>query len=88
MPFTSLLNSFIVMMALVAFAVFLRRRSVIEEAEQGVFARLVTDFALPAVILANVSREPLELRDLELALILLAAIALVMAVAWRAPGCV
>ncbi|MEM7172314.1 MAG: AEC family transporter [Pseudomonadota bacterium] len=82
MQFQSLLESYIIVLALVGSAVWLRRRMVIAKGEEGVFPRLVTDFALPALIFANLSREPLEWRDLELALILFAAITAVMTVAW------
>ena len=82
MQFESLLGSFVILVALAASAVWLRRRSAILESEEGVFARLVTDFALPALIFLNLSREPFHLQDLSLALILLASIAVVMLVAW------
>lgn len=80
--FASLLNSFIILVALAGSAVLLRRRSSILQAEEGVFPRLVTDFALPALIFLSLSREPFELHQLELAFVLFASIAVVMTVAW------
>ncbi len=81
MQFDSLFDSFIVMLALVGAAVWFRRRNVIQEREHGVFARLVTDFALPALIFANLSSEPFRARSFELALVLFSAIAVVMTAA-------
>jgi len=79
--FESLFDSFVVMLALVGSAVWFRRRNVIQDREQGVFARLVTDFALPALIFANLSSEPFRIQNFELALVLFLSIALVMIVA-------
>ena len=84
MQFESLLQSFIIVVALAGSAIWLRRRSTISTAEEGVFARLVTDFALPAMIFANLSREPIEWQELELAVLLFVSIAVVMTVAWLA----
>jgi len=78
----SLFDSFVVLLALVGLAVWFRHRHVIQANEQGVFARLVTDFALPALIFANLSREPFRPQNFELALVLFVSIALVMTVAW------
>ncbi len=72
------------MLALVGSAVWFRQRNVIQDREQGVFARLVTDFALPALIFANLSSEPFRVQNFELALVLFLAIAVVMSAAWLA----
>ncbi|WP_424831440.1 AEC family transporter [Ruegeria sp.] len=82
MQFESLFDSFVVMLALVGAAIWFRQKGVIQDHEQGVFARLVTDFALPALIFANLSREPFRLQSFELAFVLFVAIAVVMVVAW------
>jgi len=82
MQIDSLLEAFIVLAALATSAIWLRSRSTILQSEQGVFARLVTDFALPAVIFANLSREPFSIEKLFPALLLFCAIAVVMLVAW------
>lgn len=84
MQFNSLFDSFVVMLALVGSAVWFRHRNVIQDREQGVFARLVTDFALPALIFANLSSEPFRPQNFELAFVLFVSIAVVMAVAWMA----
>ena len=82
MQFESLLESFLILVALGGSAVWLRQRSAIVAGEEGVFARLVTDFTLPALIFASLSREPFDPLKLELALTLFIAIAVVMVVAW------
>lgn len=82
MQFESLLHSYIIIVALAGSAIWLRQRSTILRGEEGVFARLVTDFALPAMIFANLSHEPFEPHQLRLALLLFASIAVVMTVAW------
>ncbi len=84
MQFSSLLESFVILVALAGCAVWLRQRSAIVRGEEGVFARLVTDFTLPALIFANLSREPFEIQQLELALVLFISIAVVMTLAWLA----
>lgn len=82
--FESLLDSFIVLVALVMSAIWLRQRGTIKENEEAVFGRLVTDFALPAVIFASLSREPFTLSNLLPALVLFSSIAAVMLIAWLA----
>ncbi|WP_170387125.1 AEC family transporter [Ruegeria atlantica] len=84
MQFDTLFDAFVVMLALVGSAVWFRRRNVIQDREQGVFARLVTDFALPALIFANLSSEPFRIQNFELALVLFLSIATVMVTAWLA----
>jgi predicted permease len=80
--FESLLKSLIILVVLAGCAIWLRRRSSILQSEEGVFPRLITDFTLPALIFANLSREPVKLQDLSLALVMFCAIASVMLVAW------
>lgn len=82
MPFQTLLDSFIVMLALIGAAVWLRERSVILKSEQAVFPRLVTDFVLPALIFTNLSRDPLTREKLLVALVFFLSIAIVTAAAW------
>lgn len=80
--FESLLRSLLILVALAGCAIWLRQRSAILRSEESVFPRLVTDFALPALIFENLSREPFKLHDLNLALVLFCSIAFVMLVAW------
>ena len=80
--FDSLLDSFIVLVALAASAIWLRRRGTILSSEEAVFGRLVTDFALPALIVVSLSTEPFTLSKLLPALLLFGSIAVVMLIAW------
>ena len=82
--FENLLDSFVVLVALAASAIWLRRRGTIQTNEAGVFGRLVTDFALPALIFASLSTEPFTVSKLLPALLLFSSIAAVMLVAWLA----
>lgn len=82
MQFYSLLESLFILVALVVSAIWLRKRSTILRDEQGVFGRLVTDFALPALIFANLSKEPFSIEKLLPALLLFGSIAAVMLAAW------
>ncbi|WP_136661109.1 AEC family transporter [Nitratireductor sp. XY-223] len=76
------LEHFFVLIFLAGLAIFLRNRNVIRQQEQGVFARLVTDFALPALIFGSLSVEPFTLDGLLPALSILTSISVVMLVAW------
>ena len=80
--FESLLKSLIILVVLAGCAIWLRQRSSILRSEEGVFPRLITDFTLPALIFANLSRAPVKLHDLTLALMMFCAIAVVMVAAW------
>jgi hypothetical protein len=80
--FHNMLESFVIMIALVVSAIWLRKRSTILQHEQGVFGRLVTDFALPALVFATLSKDPFSVAKLLPALLLLGSIAAVMLVAW------
>ena len=80
--FDSLLNSFIVLAALAGTAVWLRSRGTILPEDQAVFGRLVTDFALPALIFTSLSNEPFSVEKLLPASLLFGSIAVVMLAAW------
>jgi hypothetical protein len=80
--FDSLLESLVILVALCASAIWLRKRAVISQHEQGVFGRLVTDFALPAIIFTSLSQVPFSLETLLPPLLLFAATAAIMLPAW------
>ena len=82
--FNSLLEYFLLLFVLGGAAIWLRQRAAIRREEQAVFGRLVTDFALPALIFLSISKEPLATERLLLALLLFCSIAVVAAVAWLA----
>jgi hypothetical protein len=80
--FDNLLNSFIVLVALAGTAIWLRGRGTILPEDQSVFGRLVTDFALPALVFTSLSKEPFSVEKLLPAMVLFGSIAAVMVVAW------
>ena len=80
--FENLLDSFVVLVALATSAIWLRHRGTILKSQEAVFGRLVTDFALPALIFASLSAEPFTVSKLLPALLLFSSIAAVMVVAW------
>jgi malate permease and related proteins len=80
--FDSLLESLVILVALAGTAMWLRSRSSILREEEAVFGRLVTDFALPALIFTSLSREPFSIEKLLPALLLFGSIAAVMLAAW------
>ena len=76
------LENFLILICLCVIAIVLRNRATILQQEQGVFARLVTDFALPALIFSSLSLEPFHLDRLMPALAMFLSIAVIMAIAW------
>lgn len=87
--FYSLLDYLIILVALGGTAIFMRRIGIISVQEQGVFGRLVTDFAMPALIFASLSTHAVTHTQLLGALLLFSAVAPIMIMAWligRAAG--
>ncbi|MEM8632215.1 MAG: AEC family transporter [Pseudomonadota bacterium] len=80
--FDSLLQSFVLLATLGSAAILLRARGTIRPEEQAVFGRLVTDFALPALIFLSISSEPFLAERLLLAALIFCSIASVGATAW------
>ncbi|MEP3276560.1 MAG: AEC family transporter [Stappiaceae bacterium] len=80
--FSSLLDYLIILVALGGTAIVLRRFAVISESQQGVFGRLVTDFAMPALVFTSLSTHAITQVQMLGALLLFAAIAPVMVIAW------
>ncbi|WP_136658879.1 AEC family transporter [Nitratireductor sp. XY-223] len=80
--FQSLVEALVILVALCASAIWLRSRSTILQEEQGVFGRLVTDFALPAVILLSLSKVPFSLQAMLPAAALFVVSGAIMVPAW------
>lgn len=71
----SLLQSVFVLVALILCAYGLKRRSIVTDHHGEVFARLITDFALPATIFVNLAKPPpIDFERLLPALVMLFAI--------------
>lgn len=76
------LASIAVLLGLICLVVLLRRLGVVK-AEQGkLFANLVMDVTLPALIFTSLARQPLEWREGLLALVMFGAEMLCLALAW------
>jgi hypothetical protein len=80
--FQAILESLIILVALCSAAIWMRRQGTIKLEEQRVFGRLVTDFALPAVIFSSLSRVPFSAESLLPALLLMAATLAMLVPAW------
>ncbi len=80
--FDKTLEQFLVLICLSGLAILLRTRSSILPQEEGVFARLVTEFALPALIFCTISLEPFTLHRLLPALSIFSSMAIVMLAAF------
>ncbi len=80
--FQLLVESLVILVALCAVAIWMRHRGVIRVEEQKVFGRLVTDFALPAIIFVSLSRVPFSTEALIPVLLLLVISVIIMLPAW------
>jgi len=72
--FYTLLGSLFILVALVLITLLLRNRSILSTAHQALFSRLVTDFALPALIFINLAKRTFEVEKLLPALIMFVTI--------------
>jgi malate permease and related proteins len=72
--FYTLLGSLFILVALVSLTLLLRNRGILSSDHEALFSRLVTDFALPALIFASLSRRTFDVEKLTLALIMLCTI--------------
>jgi len=72
--FYNLVQSIGVLFALVLCTGWLKRRSILSNEHNVVFGKLVTDFALPAIIFSNLSKVPLVLEKMVPALLMLASV--------------
>lgn len=76
------IEDFLVLIGLAVIAMILRARLTIEQGEEKVFARLVTDFALPALVFTSLSRDPFSADQILPAILMFATVATVSLVAW------
>ena len=72
--FFNLVQSIGVLFALVLCTGWLKRRSILSSEHNVVFGKLVTDFALPAIIFSNLSQAPLVLEKMLPAFLMLASV--------------
>jgi len=72
--FYALLGSLFILVTLVLLALLLRNRSILSAEHQTLFSRLVTDFALPALIFSTLSQQRFEIEKLLPALIMMGTI--------------
>ena len=71
-----------VLLALILFAMLLKRIGLLEQAHGRVMSRIVTNVTLPAVVLVSLSRSRILWSDLDLALIMLGAGLVCLAIGW------
>jgi hypothetical protein len=62
---SSLLQSLAIIVGLILVSLLLRKKSIISEEERPVFGRLVTDFALSALIFSGLARQSFEMSELD-----------------------
>ncbi len=62
--FYSLLGSLFILVALVLLTLLLRKCSILSAEHQTLFSKLVTDFALPALIFSTLSRQAIDIQKL------------------------
>lgn len=81
--FYHLLQSVFVLVALILCAYWLRQRTIVTDHHSEVFSKLVTDFALPAIIFANLAGSPpIDLQTMVPALVMLFAMTVTAFAAW------
>ena len=81
-PFSTVVESLLMLVALVLCALWLKWRGVISSEARAIFARLVTDFALPALIVENLARRSFDFRNLLPAGIMLGSICVCLLLGW------
>jgi hypothetical protein len=72
--FYALLGSLFILVTLVLLTLLLRKCSILTAEHQALFSRLVTDFALPALIFSTLSRQAIDIEKLLPALIMMGTI--------------
>jgi predicted permease len=82
--YISLLESIAIILGLILIALLLRKKGIVSEDHRPLFARLVTDFSLPALIFTGLARENFEEAELLAVGIAVAALLFCIALAWVA----
>jgi predicted permease len=80
--YISLLESIAIIAGLILISLFLRKKSIISLEQRPVFAKLVTDFCLPALIFTGLARESFEESELIAVGIMAMALLLCMLLGW------
>ncbi len=81
----TLIEAIIVLVVLIGAVLWLRRRGVVDDSHRDLFNRLVTEFALPGLIIVNLAQPPgLGLHHLPGAALMFFSVLLVGAIAWLA----
>jgi len=81
---TRIITSIIVLVGLILLAMALRSVGLVKEEHGALFARLVTQVTLPALIFVSLIKSPLQREYVELALVMLAAEIACLLIAWAA----
>ncbi len=82
--YSSLLQSLAIIVGLILASLLLKKKSIISENERPVFGRLVTDFALPALIFSGLARQSFEKGELVAVGIMAVALLVAMLLAYLA----
>lgn len=82
--YSRLITSVIILLGLIGFAAFLRRKGFVKEEHGGVFAKLVTHATLPALIFVSLAHTTVDWSESWLAVIMLCAELMALALGWGA----
>lgn len=82
--YARLIASIVVLLGLICFAAFLRKKGFVKEEHGGIFAKLVTHATLPALIFTSLARTTVVWSEAWLALIMFGAELLALALGWCA----
>ena len=77
-----IVSAILVLLALISFAMMLRRVGLLEEHHGEIFSKLVTNVTLPALVFVSLARRELHLAELELAGLMAIATLLCLALGW------
>lgn len=77
-----IVSSIVVLLALICFAMFLRRIGLLSERDGEIFSKLITNVTLPALIFLTMVRTELHWADLELAGFMAIATLICLALGW------
>ena len=77
-----IVTSIVVLLALISFAMVLRRIGLLDERDGAIFSKLITNVTLPAMIFVTMARVELHWAELELAGFMVIAILICLALGW------